>query len=146
MQGEKINSNGGLRSHGSGNIRRTQFEPIENNHFLYFEAKTFLHGLLVVEDKLRMAYGLETRVPFFDNDLVDFSLRLPVGLKLGNLAEVVRLNENESGRKTEPYYGRTKGGKLLLRRVLNAPIPESAAWQAKQGFSAPDPPGSEGKH
>ena len=31
------------------------------NHSLYFEAKTFLHGLLVVEDKLSMAHGLETR-------------------------------------------------------------------------------------
>ena len=27
------------------------------NHSLYFEAKTFLHGLLVVEDKLSMAHG-----------------------------------------------------------------------------------------
>jgi asparagine synthase (glutamine-hydrolysing) len=108
------------------------------NHSLYFEAKTFLHGLLVVEDKLSMAHGLETRVPFLDNDLVDFALRLPVGLKLGNLAEVVRLNENESGRKAERYYERTKDGKLLLRRVLSAYIPESAAWQPKQGFSAPD--------
>ena len=34
------------------------------NHSLYFEAKTFLHGLLVVEDKLSMAHSLETRVPF----------------------------------------------------------------------------------
>ena len=48
------------------------------NHSLYFEAKTFLHGLLVVEDKLSMAHGLETRVPFLDNDLVDFAMRLPV--------------------------------------------------------------------
>ena len=31
------------------------------NHSLYFESKTFLHGLLVVEDKLSMAHGLETR-------------------------------------------------------------------------------------
>ena len=47
------------------------------NHSLYFEAKTFLNGLLVVEDKLSMAHGLETRVPFLDNDLVDFAMRLP---------------------------------------------------------------------
>ena len=49
------------------------------NASLYFEAKTFLHGLLVVEDKLSMAHWLETRVPFLDNDLVDFAQRLPVG-------------------------------------------------------------------
>ncbi len=47
-----------------------------------------------------MAHGLETRVPFLDNDLVDFAQRLPVSLKLGNLGEVVRLNENEPGPKT----------------------------------------------
>ena len=47
------------------------------NHSLYFEAKTFLHGLLLVEDKLSMAHGLETRVPFLDNDLVDFAQALP---------------------------------------------------------------------
>lgn len=35
------------------------------NHSLYFEAKTFLHGLLVIEDKLSMAHGMETRVPFW---------------------------------------------------------------------------------
>ena len=28
------------------------------NHSLYFEAKTFLHGLFVVEDKISMAHGL----------------------------------------------------------------------------------------
>src|SRR5262249_34565258 len=33
------------------------------NHSLYLEAKTFLHGLLIVEDKLSMAHGLESRVP-----------------------------------------------------------------------------------
>ena len=43
------------------------------NHSLYFEAKTFLHGLFVVEDKLSMAHGLESRVPFMDNELVDFA-------------------------------------------------------------------------
>ncbi|MBM3821247.1 MAG: asparagine synthase (glutamine-hydrolyzing), partial [Acidimicrobiia bacterium] len=59
------------------------------NHSLYFEAKTFLHGLLVVEDKLSMAHGLETRVPFMDNDLVDFAMRCPIALKVNNLAEAV---------------------------------------------------------
>ena len=53
------------------------------NHSLYFEAKTFLHGLLVVEDKLSMAHGLETRLPFLDNDLVAFAQRAPVGSSSG---------------------------------------------------------------
>lgn len=108
------------------------------NHSLYFEAKTFLHGLLVVEDKLAMAHGLETRVPFLDNDLVDFAMRVPVHLKLGNLGEVIRVNENEPGRKRTKYFQKTKDGKLLLRKAMQRHIPDEVTNREKQGFSAPD--------
>ena len=59
---------------------------------LYFESKTFLHGLLLVEDKLSMAHGLETRVPFLDNDLVDFAQAVPAGLKVKDLTRLSRLD------------------------------------------------------
>jgi asparagine synthase (glutamine-hydrolysing) len=108
------------------------------NHSLYFEAKTFLHGLLVVEDKLSMAHSLEVRVPFLDNDLVEFALQVPVRLKLGNLSDIVRLNENEPGPKTQKYFQRTKDGKLLLREVMKRYIPKEITEGIKQGFSAPD--------
>ena len=108
------------------------------NHSLYFEAKTFLHGLLVVEDKLSMAHSLETRVPFLDNDLVDFAMRVPVKLKLKNLMDVIRLNENEPGEKAEYYYQKTKDGKLLLRNVMEKYVPPVITEAIKQGFSAPD--------
>jgi asparagine synthase (glutamine-hydrolysing) len=108
------------------------------NHSLYLEAKTFLHGLLVVEDKLSMAHGLETRLPFLDNELVDFAMRIPVSMKLGNLGEVVRLNENEPGIKTKQYFQRTKDGKLALRNVMRRHVPDEIVDREKQGFSAPD--------
>ncbi len=108
------------------------------NHSLYFEAKTFLHGLLVVEDKLSMAHGLESRVPFLDNDLVDFAMRCPVHLKLNNLSNVVRLNENESGSKTAKYFEKTRDGKQILRDVMHRYIPGDVTKAEKQGFSAPD--------
>lgn len=108
------------------------------NHSLYFEAKTFLHGLLVVEDKLSMAHSLESRVPFLDNDLVDFAMRCPVALKLNNLKEVVRLNENEPGDKSRSYFQKTKDGKQILRDVMGRYIPEDISKAEKQGFSAPD--------
>lgn len=108
------------------------------NHSLYLEAKTFLHGLLVVEDKLSMAHGLETRVPFLDDDLVDFAMKVPVGLKLGNLGEVVRLNENEPGQKTSRYFDKTRDGKLLLRSVAQRYVPPQISDGEKKGFSAPD--------
>lgn len=108
------------------------------NHSLYFEAKTFLHGLLVVEDKLSMAHGLESRVPFLDNDLVDFAMRCPVGLKLNNLADVVRINENEPGDKQGKFFQKTRDGKQILRDVMQRYIPEDITRAEKQGFSAPD--------
>ena len=108
------------------------------NHSLYFEAKTFLHGLLVMEDKLSMAHGLETRVPFLDNDLVDFAMRLPVRMKLGKLTEVVRQDENEPGPKTAKYTARTNDGKLLLRKLMERYVPREVSTRDKQGFSAPD--------
>ena len=107
------------------------------NHSLYFEAKTFLHGLLVVEDKLSMAHGLEVRVPFLDNDLVDFATQVPVGLKLGSLGEVVRISENEPG-KERKFFQRTHDGKLLLRKMMSRHIPREVTEGVKQGFSAPD--------
>jgi asparagine synthase (glutamine-hydrolysing) len=108
------------------------------NHSLYFEAKTFLHGLFVVEDKLSMAHSLETRVPFMDNDLVDFAMQCPVNLKLNNLAEVVRINENEPGSKRNNYFQKTKDGKQILRDTMKKYIPDNIANEEKQGFSSPD--------
>lgn len=103
------------------------------NHSLYFEAKTFLHGLLVVDDKLSMAHSLETRVPFLDNDLVDFAQKIPVKLKLGNLDKVVMMDENEIGKMQK-----TNDGKVILRNAMSKYIPEDIHKAVKQGFSSPD--------
>jgi len=103
------------------------------NHSLYFEAKTFLHGLLVVDDKLSMANGLETRVPFLDNDLVDFSQKIPVNMKLGNLKNIIRMDENKIGKMQK-----TNDGKIILRKTMSKYIPEDIHNGVKQGFSSPD--------
>ena len=108
------------------------------NHSLYFEAKTFLHGLFVVEDKLSMAHSLESRVPFMDNDLVDFAMHLPVKFKLGNLKEVIKLDENEIGGKKNKYFQKTRDGKLLLRPIMQKYVPQKITSGIKQGFSSPD--------
>jgi asparagine synthase (glutamine-hydrolysing) len=104
------------------------------NHSLYLEAKTFLHGLFVVEDKLSMAHSLENRVPFMDNDLVEFAQRLSVKRKLRDLEKVVELDENE----TQRYFEKTRDGKLMLRDVMGRYVPETITDQVKQGFSGPD--------
>jgi len=108
------------------------------NHSLYFEAKTFLHGLFMVEDKLSMAHGLESRVPFMDNDLVDFAMSCPVSLKINNLDNVLRINENEPGSKTRKFFQKTNDGKQILRDVMSLYIPSEITQAQKQGFSSPD--------
>jgi len=85
-----------------------------------------------------MAHGLETRVPFLDNDLVDFAMRCPVQMKLNNLNEVARINENEPGDKKASYFQKTKDGKQILRDVMSQYLPGTVAQDMKQGFSAPD--------
>jgi asparagine synthase (glutamine-hydrolysing) len=85
-----------------------------------------------------MAHGLETRVPFLDNDLVDFALKTPVKLKLKNPTEFARLNENEPGPKAAKYFQKTNNGKLILRTVMERYIPRDITNGIKRGFSAPD--------
>ncbi|HQS83365.1 MAG: asparagine synthase (glutamine-hydrolyzing) [Alphaproteobacteria bacterium 16-39-46] len=102
------------------------------NYSLYLEAKTFLHGLLVVEDKLSMAHGLETRVPFLDNDLVDFSMKIPIHMKIvGNTAEA---DENDLVSKAQA----TKSGKRVLRKAVEKYLDAQIVNTKKQGFSSPD--------
>ena len=97
----------------------------------YLEAKTFLHGLLVVEDKLSMAHSLETRVPFLDNDLVNFAMQVPNKLKLKRPFK--RVNENDLLEKKKNL-----GGKLVLRKSLEKYLDEKIINSKKQGFSSPD--------
>ena len=103
------------------------------NQSLYFEAKTFLHGLLVVEDKLSMSHSIETRVPFLDNELVDFAQKIPAKYKLGNLNKVIKMNENEISKIIK-----TNDGKMILRKVMSNYIPDDIVKAEKQGFCAPD--------
>jgi asparagine synthase (glutamine-hydrolysing) len=107
------------------------------NASLYFEQKTFLHGVLVVEDKLSMAHSLETRVPFLDDELVQFALRVPPHHKLSNLNRTVRVDENLPGKRLL-YEQETNDGKAILRRAMSRLIPREITERAKQGFSAPD--------
>jgi asparagine synthase (glutamine-hydrolysing) len=134
-----------LDGHSTFDVFRGVMEPAELpletsadliNASLYFELKTFLHGLLVVEDKLGFAHGLETRTPFLDNDLVDFALSLPPELKLRDLGKATaRVDEDDVNR----YRVRsTSEGKLILRAAMEKIIPRTVTSRTKQGFSAPD--------
>lgn len=104
---------------------------------LYFELKTFLHGLLVVEDKLSMAHSLETRVPFLDDELVEFALRVPVRYKLHDLERRIGGRTGMAGSQKSSEL-ETNDGKAILRKAMSRLIPDEITGRAKQGFSAPD--------
>jgi asparagine synthase (glutamine-hydrolysing) len=88
---------------------------------MYFDMKVFLHGLLIVEDKLSMRHGLEVRVPFLDEDLVNFSLTLPEDQLIRKIKGVEQVLE----------------GKILLRDLM-AKKQVGLNKGVKKGFSGPD--------
>ena len=122
-----------LRGHGS-DFRKNQ---ITVNNSLYFEAKTFLAGLLNIEDKIHMHFGIENRVPFLDNDLVDFVMKLPLKFKLNNTLHQYKLDENTIGDKKR-LVSTEASGKLILQSIYKKRLPDRGGWQKKQGFAAPD--------
>jgi asparagine synthase (glutamine-hydrolysing) len=73
-----------------------------------------------------------------DNDLVDFAMQCPVSLKLNNLNEAVRINENDPGVKTSVYFERTSDGKQIMRDAMSRYVPSTILSGVKQGFSSPD--------
>jgi asparagine synthase (glutamine-hydrolysing) len=136
-----------VRHHEPFDVFRSVFAghepPLETpadfvNASLYFESRTFLHGLLVVEDKLSMAHGLETRVPFLDNDLVDFALQVPPRFKLRDLEHAPQVDEDEAGKILRYRFQPSADGKQILRDALRPLISEAVVTRTKQGFSAPD--------
>jgi asparagine synthase (glutamine-hydrolysing) len=84
------------------------------DRILYFESKTFLHGLLLIEDKLSMAHSLESRVPFLDNELVDLMLTVPSDIKL-----------------------RGNRSKDLFRMAMANRLPDKVVRRKKTGFTPP---------
>ncbi|TFH33563.1 MAG: asparagine synthase (glutamine-hydrolyzing) [Deltaproteobacteria bacterium] len=57
----------------------------------HFDFKTLLPALLHVEDRMSMAHGLESRVPFLDHPLVEFVATMPSDIKFkdGTLKRVL---------------------------------------------------------
>jgi asparagine synthase (glutamine-hydrolysing) len=52
------------------------------NRMLHFDLKVHLPGLLHVEDRTSMAWGLESRVPFLDHRIIEFMATVPPEIKL----------------------------------------------------------------
>ena len=61
-----------------------------------------------------------------------------IQLKLNQLAEVERIDENLPGDKQRVFFHKTNDGKQLLREIMARYIPEEITKAEKQGFSSPD--------
>jgi len=84
------------------------------NRLLYADTKTYLHELLMKQDQMSMAASLESRVPFLDHTLVEFTARLPERMKLRRMTT-----------------------KYILRRSMKGVLPESILTRRKMGFPVP---------
>lgn len=70
--------------------------------------------VLVKVDRASMAHGLETRVPLLDHKIVEFSLRLPLSMKI-----------------------RSGQGKWILRQLVYRHVAKEIIDRPKKGFSVP---------
>ena len=85
------------------------------NRMLYADTKTYLHELLMKQDQMSMAASIESRVPFLDHKLVEFTARLPQHLKL------------RRGWTT----------KYILRQSMKDVLPAPILSRKKMGFPVP---------
>ena len=82
---------------------------------MYWDYKTYLpDDILCKLDRAAMSNGLETRVPFLDNEVINYAFSLPLNYKI---------KENKS--------------KWILREILKKYLPNQLIDRPKMGFSIP---------
>jgi asparagine synthase (glutamine-hydrolysing) len=84
------------------------------DRLLYADIKTYLHELLMKQDQMSMAASIESRVPFLDHKLVEFTSSLPERLKLRGWTT-----------------------KYVLRQSMKGVLPEAILSRPKMGFPVP---------
>ena len=84
------------------------------DRLLYADIKTYLHELLMKQDQMSMATSVESRVPFLDHKLVEFTSSLPEKLKLRGWTT-----------------------KYVLRKAMKGLLPDTILERSKMGFPVP---------
>ena len=85
------------------------------NRIFKFDVENYMvNDLLFLTDRMSMRHSLEARVPYLENNLVDFALGIAPGQKIKGLTL-----------------------KYVLKRVAERYIPRSVIYRRKQGFSSP---------
>ncbi len=84
------------------------------HRLLYADMHTYLVELLMKQDQMSMAASVESRVPFLDHGLVEFTARIPSQHLIHGLS-----------------------GKLILKKAVEDLLPHSMVYRKKMGFPTP---------
>lgn len=84
------------------------------HRLLYTDIKTYLVELLMKQDQMSMAASIESRVPFLDHALVEFTASIPA-----------------------KYSTRGLAGKRILKSAMSDLLPEAIVHRKKMGFPTP---------
>jgi asparagine synthase (glutamine-hydrolysing) len=84
------------------------------HRLLYTDIKTYLVELLMKQDQMSMAASVESRVPFLDHVLVEFTASIPAQYATKGLA-----------------------GKLILKSAVEDLLPREIIYRKKMGFPTP---------
>jgi asparagine synthase (glutamine-hydrolysing) len=84
------------------------------HRLLYTDIKTYLVELLMKQDQMSMAASIESRVPFLDHSLVEFTASIPA-----------------------KYATKSMAGKFILKSAVEDLLPKSIIYRQKMGFPTP---------
>lgn len=84
------------------------------HRLLYTDIKTYLVELLMKQDQMSMAASIESRVPFLDHELVEFTASIPA-----------------------PYDTKGLAGKFILKSAVEDILPHDIVYRQKMGFPTP---------
>jgi len=84
------------------------------HRLLYADINSYLIELLMKQDQMSMAASIESRVPFLDHELVEFTTRIPARYSIEGMA-----------------------GKFILKQAVEDLLPRSIVYRKKMGFPTP---------
>jgi asparagine synthase (glutamine-hydrolysing) len=84
------------------------------HRLLYTDLNSYLIELLMKQDQMSMAASVESRVPFLDHPLVEFTGRIPADFQIKGMA-----------------------GKFVLKQAVEDLLPHDIIYRKKMGFPTP---------
>jgi asparagine synthase (glutamine-hydrolysing) len=104
----------------TGHAYNGSMEPWEHSsgdllhRLLYTDINSYLIELLMKQDQMSMAASIESRVPFLDHPLVEFTARIPSAHQIKGMA-----------------------GKFILKEAVEDLLPHDIIYRKKMGFPTP---------